>query len=167
MNAFIFLQFGYCPLVWMFHGQKLISGIDNVYKRALRTAFRDYKSTFTPFLKQSGSLFIHQKNLQILATKIFTTKNGLNPVIIEDVFNVKNLTCNFSNAKYVNRSKVNSVKYGAETITSFSAKISKILPNGQKELSSLSTFKNNIKNWETDECSCRLYKAYIYGAGFI
>ena len=167
MNAFIFLQFGYCPLVWMFHGQKLINGIDSIYKRALRTAFRDYESTFTPLLQQSGSLFIHQKNLQILATEIFKTKNGLNPVIIEDVFKVKNLTRNFPNAKYVNRSKVNSVKYGAETITSFSAKISKISPNGYKDLTQLSTFKSKIKNWETDECSFRLYKAYICRVGFI
>ena len=61
--------------------------------------------------------------LQILATEIFKTKNGLNPVIMEDVFKFKNLAYNLRNAETFNRSNVNSVKFGTETITSLSAKI--------------------------------------------
>ena len=53
---------------------------------------------------------------------------------------------------------MNSVTYGTGKITSLSAKIWKILPNDYKELTSLSTFKSKIKNWETDECPCRLCK---------
>ena len=60
-----------------------------------------------------------------------------------------------------NRSNVSSVKYGTETITSLGAKIWKILPNDYKELTSLSTFKSKIKNWETDKSPCRLCKTYI------
>ena len=41
MNAFIFSQFGYCPLVWMFHNRKLNNHINNIHKRALRKFFRD------------------------------------------------------------------------------------------------------------------------------
>ena len=48
---------------------------------------------------------------------------------MEDIFKFKNLTYNFRNAETVNRSNVNSVKYGTETITSLGAKIWKILPN--------------------------------------
>ena len=118
-------------------------------------------------LKQNKSVSIHQRNLQILATEIFKTKNGLNPVIMEDVFKFKNLTYNFRNAETFNRSNVNSVKYGTETITSLGAKIWKILPNDYKELTSLSTFKSKIKNWETDKCPCRLCKTYIQRVGFI
>ena len=161
MNAFIFLQFGYCKLVWMFHSKKLINRINNIHESALRIVFRDYESTFTLLLKQNWSLFIYQKSLLILATEIFNTKNGLNPGIIEYVFKANNLTYNFPNAKSVNRSNVNSVKYGAETITSLSAKISKILPNDYKDLTSFPTFQSKIKNWETDEFSCRLCKIYL------
>ena len=161
MNAFIFSQFGYCPLVWMFHSRKLNNRINNIHERALRIVYRDYKSTFKQLLKQNKSVSIHQRNLQILATEIFKTKNGLNPVIMEDVFKFKNLTYNFRNAETLNRSNVNSVKYGTETITSLGAKIWKILSNDYKELISLSTFKSKIKNWETDKCPCRLRKTYI------
>ena len=86
---------------------------------------------------------------------------------MEDVFKFKNLTYNFRNAETLNRSSVNSVKYGAETITSLGAKIWKILPNNYKELTSLSMFKSKIKNWETDESPFRLCEMYIERVGFI
>ena len=38
------------------------------------------------------------------------TKNGVNLVIMEDVFKFKNLTYNFRNAETLNRSNVNSVQ---------------------------------------------------------
>ena len=41
MNAFIFSQREYCPLVWMFHSWKLNSHISNIHERALRIVFRD------------------------------------------------------------------------------------------------------------------------------
>ena len=42
---------------------------------------------------------------------------------MEDIFKFKNLTYTFRNAETVNRSNVDSVKYGTETITSLDAKI--------------------------------------------
>ena len=92
LNAFIFPQFGYCPLIWMCHSRKLNNHINNSHKGALRIVFRDYKSTFQQLLRQNKSVSIHQRNLQILATNIFKTKNGLNPVITEYVFKFRNLT---------------------------------------------------------------------------
>ena len=76
------------------------------------------------------------RNPQILATEIFKTKNGLKPVIVEDVFKCKNVTYNFQNVETLNRTNVNSVKYGTETITSLGAKTCKILRNDCKELTS-------------------------------
>ena len=108
-------------------------------------------------LKQNKSESKYKGNLQILATEIFR-RNALNQVIIEDVFKFKNLRYNFRNVETLNRSNVNSVKYGTETITSSSAKIWKTLPNDYKEVTSLSTFKFKIKNWEAGEFLCRLCK---------
>ena len=188
LNAFIFLQFGCCPLVWMFHSRKLNNRINNIHERALRIVFRnyestfhqlfihehalrivfrDYQSTFQQLLKQNKSVSIHKKNQQILATEIFKTKIGLNPVIMEDVFRLKNLTYNFRSAETLNRSNENSVKYGTETISFLGTKVWKILPNDYKDLRSLSTFKSKIKKWETDKCPCKLSKTYIQRVGFI
>ena len=107
-------------------------------------------------LKKNKSVSIHQKIPQILATKIFKTKKNLNPVVIEDVFKLKNVTYNFRNVETLKRTNVNSVKRWAKTIASLSAKIWKILPKAAKSLTSLSKFKSKIKNWERDKCPCRL-----------
>ena len=135
--------------------------MNNIHERALRIVYRDYESTFQQLLKQNRCVSIHQKNLQILNTEIFKTKNRFNPVIIENVFKFKNLTYNFRNAETLNRSNINSVKYETEAITSLGAKMWKILPNDYKELTSLLTFKSKIKKRETDNCPCRLCKTYI------
>ena len=86
---------------------------------------------------------------------------------MEDVFKFGNLRYNFRNAETLNRSNVNLVRYGTKPISSVGAKSWKIFANNYKELLSLSTFKSNIKNWETDECSCRLCKTCIQRVGFI
>ena len=86
---------------------------------------------------------------------------------MEDVFKFKNLTYNFRNAETLNRSNVNSVNYGTETMTSLGAKIGTILTNDYEELTSLSMFKFKMKNSETDQCPYRLCKTYIQRVGFI
>ena len=118
-------------------------------------------------INQNKFVSIHQRNLQLLAAEIFKTKNGLNPVIMEDIFKFKYLTYNFRNVETLNRSSVNSVKYGTETIK---CQIWKILANDYKELTSLSRFKCKIKNWETDECPyrlCKTCKTYTQRVGFV
>ena len=48
MKAFINSQFGYCPLVWMFHSRKLNNRINKIHERALRIVYKDdssYKKT--------------------------------------------------------------------------------------------------------------------------
>ena len=73
-----------------------------------------------------------------------------------DVFKRKDLTYNFCNAKTLTEAMLILLNIGTKTIPSLSAKIWKILPNDYKELTSLSTLKSKIKNWETDECHSRL-----------
>ena len=41
-ECFIFSQFGYCPLVWLFHCRKLNNRMSNIHERALRTVFKDW-----------------------------------------------------------------------------------------------------------------------------
>ena len=78
----------------------------------------------------------------------------------------KTLAYNFRNAETLSRSNVNSVKYGTGIINSLRVKICKSFPNAYKDLRPLSTFISNFKNWEKDECPCRLSKTYIKPAVF-
>ena len=41
MKSFIEVQFGYCPLVWIFHGRVLNRKINRLHQRSLRILYRD------------------------------------------------------------------------------------------------------------------------------
>ena len=45
MAAYINSQFGYCPLVWMFHSRKLNNRVNKIHERALRITYNDSKLT--------------------------------------------------------------------------------------------------------------------------
>ena len=74
MKAFICSQFGYCPLVWMFHSREINNRINSLLERALRVVHRDYKVKFSKLLSKDKSVTVHQINLQLLAREIFNTK---------------------------------------------------------------------------------------------
>ena len=76
MKAFIASEFGYCPLVWMFHSRKLNSRVNKLHERALRIVYQDYASSFTELLEKDNSTTIRNRNIQLLATELFKVKNG-------------------------------------------------------------------------------------------
>ena len=71
MNAFVVSQFSYCPLVWMFHDRSVNKKITKIHERALRITYKDSCSNFEELLLKANIVFIHHKNLQLLATEIF------------------------------------------------------------------------------------------------
>ena len=70
MNASITSQFGYCPLVWMFHSRKLNNRINKIHERALRLVYNDDLSSFDELLNRDSSFTIHSRNIQALAIEI-------------------------------------------------------------------------------------------------
>ena len=70
MRAFISSQFGYCPLVWMFHSRRLNNRINNIHERALRLVYRDYSRTSFKALLQID------KSVTITPTKLTSTNHG-------------------------------------------------------------------------------------------
>ena len=62
MKSFITSQFGYCPLIWMFHSRALNNKINSIHERALRITYNDSKSTFEELLSKDNSVSIHHRN---------------------------------------------------------------------------------------------------------
>lgn len=59
MKTFIISQFGYCPLVWMFHSRQLNCRINRLHERALRIVYKDDKSTFNELLIKDEAYTVH------------------------------------------------------------------------------------------------------------
>ena len=87
MKAFVYSQFSYCPLMWMFHSRKMEHRINSIHKRALKLVYQDsHNLTFRELLSKDKSVSNHQKNLQLLATEIFKSKTGVSPELTNDIF---------------------------------------------------------------------------------
>ena len=55
-------------------------------------AYKDYENDFGFLLEQSKSVPIHVRNLQLLMTKIYRTKDDLNPAFLKEIFMQQNIS---------------------------------------------------------------------------
>ncbi len=167
LNTFIESQFSYCPLVWMFCSRKMNKKINRIHERALRLVYNDYKSSFDDLLKNDKSILIHHRNIHVVAIEMYKVINGLCPSFISDLFKLNDGRCNRKCKTFV-RPKVNTVYKGDNSVRVFGPIVwDEMLPEKFKVCSSLIEFKNAIKSWIPENCSCRLCKNYIHGLGFI
>ena len=90
MNSFFKSKFSYCPLVWMCHGRTINNKINHLHERCLRVIYNDKISSFKELLERDGSVPIHNRNLQILATEIFKVYNNIAPPLFTEIFNKRN-----------------------------------------------------------------------------
>ena len=74
MKSLIEAQFGYCPLVWMFHGRVLNRKINHLYEHSLRVVYKDSISSFHGLLQKDHSFTIHHRNIESLAIKLYQKK---------------------------------------------------------------------------------------------
>ena len=86
MKTFVESQFGYCPLIWMFHSRKVNNKINHLQERSLRIVYHDYRTSLEDLLKIGNSIKIHHKNIQSLAIELFKVKKGIANPILCDIF---------------------------------------------------------------------------------
>ena len=166
MKSFINSQFGYCPIVWMFHSRKMNNRINKIHERSLRIVFNDNASSFRELLIKDNSVTIHERNIQNLAIELYKIVNGFSPDIMSIVFPVKENIKYCSKNKFLTRN-VRTVNYGTETLAHLGPKIWAIIPDDIKDEKSVNSFKTRIKNWRPLTCPCKLCKTYISGVGYI
>ena len=103
MKAFIESQFGYCPLVWMFHSRSLNNNkINRIHKRALRITYNDKSSSFQNLIEKDKSVTIHDRNIKILATETYKFLQGRSPPLMNEIFFGKKQQLEFTKEKRSN-----------------------------------------------------------------
>jgi len=164
MKSFILSQFGYCPLVWMFHSRKMNNRINSIHERALRIVYKDSKSSFSELLTKDEEFTIHHRNIQTLGIELYKVVYGLSPKIMNTVFTLKSHLIPWKTT-FVGRN-VKTVNYGTETLAHLGPKIWSMIPEEMKKFS-LSKFTKKIRKWKPDKCPCRICKLYVEGVGFV
>ena len=167
MKAFIESQFGYWPVVWMFHSRGINNKINRINERASRITYNNKLSSFQDLLDRENSVTIHHRNIRTLAIETFKVLHWLSPPLLNEVFVERNWNYNLRGNNFLNRRRVNSVRYGTESVSFLGPKIWDILPKDIKNSATLNAFKEKIKNWVPQECPCRICKTYVSQVGFI
>ena len=168
LKSFVESQFGYCPMVWMFHDRGVEHKINRVHERALRCVYRDDVSTFDQLLQKDNSLRIHHRNIQAMAIEIFKVKHNIGPTLLSKIFiQNENFNQNLRYSSEFKRPHINTVHYGKDSLGYFGSVIWDLLPQNLKELNELNSFKTAISKWTPNECPCRLCQTYIGHLGYI
>ena len=164
-KSFVESQFKYCPLIWMFHSRYANSIINRLHERALRIVYDDFESTFEQLLIKDKSFCIHHQNIHTLMIEIYKTLNN----ITDNTYNFfvrNNHNANLRSQPDLLIPSVKSVFKGKNSLRYFGSLTWNSVPIDIRKSESLSLFKEKIRNWKP-ECSCRLCKEYIKGAGYI
>ena len=157
MNTFI--QFGYCPLIWMCHSRSLNSKINRIHERALKIIYNDNISSFDQLLEISGSVTIHVRNLQRLTTEIYKALNTLSSTLVSELFQIKDMKYNLCKGTPLVTYSVKTVSYGTESISYLAPKIWEQVADEIKNCKSVNSFKSKIKLWTPE--SCRVFAKNI------
>ena len=154
VNTYILPYFLYCPLIWMFCRKKEINIINKVHKRALKTIYNDSSSSFEELLLHDNTVCFHKRHLQILMLEVFKSVKHENPLIIEELFEIKEQRHNLRNKFLLKIPPSKSKTYGTNSLLFRASIIWNTLPNKYKIASSISEFKSLIKSWDGDSCKC-------------
>ena len=166
MHSFIYAQFQYCPLVWIFHSREMNNRVNKIHERALRVVYRDYNNDFQVLLDKNDTFTIHEKCIQSLATELFKVKKKLSPEILDNVF-VLNTLNKYHSKRDFNSRNIHSVHFGISSLAYLAPKIWSIVPKDLKNESSVISFKKKIKRWKPVKCPCRICETYIEKVGFV
>ena len=150
----------------MCHSRTLNTKINKLHERTLRVVYKDDTLSFNQLLETDGSFTIHERNLQKLAIEMYKVKNNLSPAPIRDIF-MPTTEINLRNNNDWEIPKVRTVNNGIETIRYRGPITWELVPTDIKESKSLTEFKENIKIWKPQGCTCRLCKIYIKNLGFL
>ena len=78
-NAFIYSQFSYAPLIWMFANKSSVDKILKIHKRTLQIIYDVYDESSENLLNRSDDIWIHQKHLRYLVIEVYKFLTMLHP----------------------------------------------------------------------------------------
>ena len=165
MASFILSQFGYCPLVWMFHSRKMNNRINRIHERSLRIVYQDYHASFEELLESDSSFTIHHRNIQTLCIELYKVAYGIAPELMKLVFPL-NPRGRFVWEDIFQTHNVRTTSWGIETLGHLGPRIWSLIPTEYKKLS-LSKFINEIRMWKPEKCPCKLCKVWVKDVGYV
>ena len=120
----------------MCHSRANNAKINRLHERCLQIIYSAKQSSFETQLEKDGSVSVHNRNLQILATKMCKIKNELSPSIVIELFEQRNEQhYDLRNNSQFTIPPIRTVYRGLESISFLGPKIWNILRDRLKNVS--------------------------------
>ena len=141
INAFFKAQFSDYPLVWMCNSRSMNIKSNRLHGRCLRIIYNGKSSSFVDLLAKDGSVPVHTRNLQILATEMFEVHENMSTELMLGLFCVREAHYNLRNPHYFAISSINFVYYGLEGMSNLGLRLWNLVPDRLKELKCIAPSK--------------------------
>ena len=162
MKSFTESQFVYCPLVWMCCYKTSDNFINHLDKCAFRTVYYDSVSPFEKLLEKDNSVTIHVRNLRILATELYKTKENLAASMLHEIFEQVYIQYNLRSQTDFQLGSVKTVYCDLRALRYLGPKIWNIVPFEIKNSKTLAQFKMKIKSCKPRHCPFDLCQPYFH-----
>ena len=144
-NAFIYSQFNYCNIIWMFCSKSENRQIEDIQKRILRCIYKEENGTFNHLIEKYKELSIHERNVQSLMLLIYRKINNLSPELIAESFKEKNTKYSLRSKSTLQLPKTcKTTRFGTNSIVFKGSLLWNGLPNMYKEIKTETTFKEKL-----------------------
>ena len=130
----------------MFHDRLVKKTINKIHEGALRIAYKDSCTSFEDLLKKAESVSIHQRNLKLLATEIFTIQSNLNPTFMKQIFVQKDIPYHLRGCRNTFAPRPKIAGYGIESACFPGSRIWHAMPSYIEESHTLNSFKGKIQS---------------------
>ena len=132
-----------------------VDEINRAHKRGLRVLYQDYESSSQLLLSRGNIQTIHVKNLQKLMTEIYKSIKKLYPSYVWEFHERKELTYDLR-TKDLCKLPMAKQRCGSESPSFRGSLLWNTLGDKIKQSPTLTAFKNQIKSWTDEKCTCRL-----------
>ena len=153
-RSFIAANFNYCPISWMFCGNKNTSMLEKLQERAHRLVFCfDQNLSYDDLLKRGDFLSLKAYRIKCLAVEVFKCVHGFNPTYLDGLFTEPLANYNFTDRRRLKQSKLHTYTYGFRSFRYSGSKLWKSLPRAIKN-----TNDNNLTfslNWKDHQKQSR------------
>ena len=103
--------------------------INRLHEHCLRIIYNGKTSTLNELLEKDNSVSIHYRNIQALAIEKYKVANGMSPVILNEIFQIREES--HYNLRYTSNFAVppiHSVYHGSESASYLGPKIWELIP---------------------------------------
>ena len=128
--------------------------MEKIQERGLRLILNDNESTYEGLLLKAERNYLYIERLKKIALLCFKSIRNCGPLLVNDLFNAREMTYSLCDSDKVSQHKVNTTTFGLESLRYSGAALWNKLPTDLKSCIKFSAFKSLLKTWDGPECSC-------------